>query len=239
MVALTSVPLGEEGLKFLIVDFGSLLRDSDCKLISGEHVISIFSHGIFFLVRDCILIARVMPTVRVKACAVNSIRLVQSRKSRPSIFERSLRPVTHAEILELACCRGFFLCSGGSGTVSESGQPYSAQRVHRKCRKWRWRSCSDSCLAGEFRQHQMWRSDDHDSVCVTTGAVPYGIRSALHSTRYLRAGLMNPAPFDSAQGRPFGPGMFSDSVPPLVHESSSHARTNTAGGKTVTVIACA
>ena len=35
------------------------------------------------------MVARVMVTVRVKPCAVNSIRLVQRRKSRPPIFDRS------------------------------------------------------------------------------------------------------------------------------------------------------
>ena len=43
-----------------------------------------------------------------KACAVNSIRMVQTRKLRSPIFDRSLRPVTHAEIPELAHCRGVF-----------------------------------------------------------------------------------------------------------------------------------
>jgi hypothetical protein len=83
-----------------------------------------------------------MQTVRVKPCAVNSIRLVQWRKSRPPIFDRP--PGTESASRDPAISplsRRFSPCSGGRGTTSQLGKAYSAQRVHRKCRKRRRQSC--------------------------------------------------------------------------------------------------
>jgi hypothetical protein len=89
-----------------------------------------------------------METVRVKPCAVNSTRLVQWRKSRPPIFDRT--PGTESASRDPAIrplSRRFSVCSGGRGTSSWQGKTYSAQRVHRKCRKRKAEIWCDLCFA--------------------------------------------------------------------------------------------
>ena len=75
-----------------------------------------------------------------KPCAVNSIRLVQWRKSRPPIFDRTPGPRAPRETLQLARCRGGFRHAA-----------VAAAQSHRMGRRILHRGCTGNAERGGQR----------------------------------------------------------------------------------------